>query len=51
LKSVLMRSRVCLPSSCTRSRRAEASPAMMACRSRTARYSSVSFASSLHALS
>jgi hypothetical protein len=46
LKSTLMRSQACFPSSRTRSPRAEASPAMEARRSRTARYSSASFASS-----
>jgi hypothetical protein len=39
-KSALMRSRACLPSSRARSPRAEASPAMEARSSRTARYSS-----------
>jgi hypothetical protein len=42
----LMRSRACLPSSRTRSPRVEASPAMVARNSRTARYSFASFASS-----
>jgi hypothetical protein len=45
-KSVLMRSRACLPSSRMHSPRAEASPAMVARSSRTARYSSASLASS-----
>jgi hypothetical protein len=45
-KSVLIRSRACLPSSRARSPRAEASPAMEARSSHTARYSSVSLASS-----
>jgi hypothetical protein len=49
LKSALMHSRAYLPSSCTRSPRAEASPAMVARNSRTARYSSASFASSSRA--
>jgi hypothetical protein len=44
LKSALMRSRACLPSSRARSPRAEASPAMEARSSRTARYSSASLA-------
>jgi hypothetical protein len=46
LKSTLMRSLACLPSSRTRSPRAEASPAMEARKSRTTRYSSAIFASS-----
>jgi hypothetical protein len=46
LKSVLMRSQACLPSSHTCSPRAEASTAMVARNSHTARYSSASFASS-----
>jgi hypothetical protein len=46
LKSALMRSRACLPNSCARSPRAEASPAMEARSSRTSRYSSASLASS-----
>jgi hypothetical protein len=46
LKLMLMRSRACLPSSRERSPRAEASPAMEARSSRTARYSSASLASS-----
>jgi hypothetical protein len=45
LKLVLMRSWACLPSSHTRSQRAEASPAMEACSNRTVRYSSASLAS------
>jgi hypothetical protein len=49
LKSVLMRSRACLPSSHARSPRAETSPAMVARSSRTARYSSASLASSSRA--
>jgi hypothetical protein len=49
LKSVLMHSRVCLPSSRARSLHAEASPVMEVRSSRTARYSSVSLASSLRA--
>jgi hypothetical protein len=48
-KSALMHSRACLPSSSARSPRAEASPAMEARSSRTARYSSASLASSSHA--
>jgi hypothetical protein len=48
-KSPLMRSRACLPSSRARSPHAEASPAIEARSSRTARYSSVSFASSSRA--
>jgi hypothetical protein len=48
-KSVLMRPRAYLPSSGARSPRAEASPAMEARSSRTARYSSASFASSSRA--
>jgi hypothetical protein len=46
LKSVLMRSRACLPSSRARSPRADASPAMEARSNRTVRYSSASLASS-----
>jgi hypothetical protein len=46
LKSALMRSRACLPSSRARSPRAEASPAMEARSRRTAHYSSASLASS-----
>jgi hypothetical protein len=49
LKSALMRSRACLPSSRARSPRAEASPAMEARSSRTVRYSSASLASSSRA--
>jgi hypothetical protein len=49
LKSALMRSQACLPSSRARSPRAEASPAMDARTSCTARYSSASLASILHA--
>jgi hypothetical protein len=49
LKSTLMRLRAYLPSSCTRSPRAEVSPAMVAHNSRTARYTSASFASSSRA--
>jgi hypothetical protein len=45
-KSVLMRSRACLPSSHARSPRAEAFPAMVVRSSHTARYSSASLASS-----
>jgi hypothetical protein len=45
-KLMLMRSQACLPSSRARSPRAEASPAMEARSSRTARYSSVTLASS-----
>jgi hypothetical protein len=48
-KSALMRSRACLPSSRTRSPRAEASPAMEARSSHTARYSSASLVSSSRA--
>jgi hypothetical protein len=48
-KSVLMHSQACFPSSRARSPRAEASPAMEACSSRTARYSSASLASSSRA--
>jgi hypothetical protein len=46
LKSALMRSRACLPSSRARSPRAEASPAIEAQSNRTMRYSSASLASS-----
>jgi hypothetical protein len=46
LKSALMRSRACMPSSRTRSPRAEASPAIEARSNRTVRYSSASLASS-----
>jgi hypothetical protein len=49
LKSALMRSRACLPSSRARSPRAEASPAMEARSNRTVRYSSASLASSSRA--
>jgi hypothetical protein len=49
LKSVLMPSRACLPSSRARSPRADASPAMEARSSRTVRYSSASLASSSRA--
>jgi hypothetical protein len=49
LKSVLMRSRACMPSSRTRSPRAEASPAIEAQSNRTVRYSSASLASSSRA--
>jgi hypothetical protein len=49
LKSALMRSRACLPSSRVRSPCAEASPAMEARSSRTTRYSSASLASSSRA--
>jgi hypothetical protein len=49
LKSALMRSRACLLNSHARSPRAKASPAMEARSSRTARYSSVSLASSSRA--
>jgi hypothetical protein len=49
LKSALMRSRSCMPSSHARSPRAEASPAMEARSSRTVRYSSASLASSSRA--
>jgi hypothetical protein len=49
LKSAFMCSRSCLPTSQTRSPRAEASPAIVARRSRTSRYSSASFASSSRA--
>jgi hypothetical protein len=49
LKSALMRSRACLPSSRVRSPRAEASPAMEARSSHTVRYYSASLASSSRA--
>jgi hypothetical protein len=49
LKSALMRSRACLPSSLARSPRAEASLAMEARSNRTVRYSSASLASSSRA--
>jgi hypothetical protein len=49
LKSVLMRSRACRPNLRARSPRAEASPAMKARSSHTARYSSASLASSSRA--
>jgi hypothetical protein len=49
LKSALMRSRACLPSSRARSPRAEASPAMEARSNRTVRYSYASLASSSRA--
>jgi hypothetical protein len=49
LKSALMRSRACMPSSRARSPRTEASPAMEARSSRTVRYSSASLASSSRA--
>jgi hypothetical protein len=49
LKSALMRSRACMPSSRTRSPRAEASPAIEARSNRTVRYSSASLASSSRA--
>jgi hypothetical protein len=49
LKSALMRSRACLPSSHERSLRTEASPAMEARRNRTVRYSSANLASSSRA--
>jgi hypothetical protein len=49
LKSALMRSRACLPSSRARSPRAEASPTMEARSNRTVRYSSASLASSSRA--
>jgi hypothetical protein len=49
LKSALMRSRACRPNSRARSPRAEASLAMEAQSSRTARYSSASLASSSRA--
>jgi hypothetical protein len=49
LKSVLMRSRACRTNSRARSPRAEASLAMEARSSRTARYSSASLASSSRA--
>jgi hypothetical protein len=49
LKSVLMRSRACLPNSRARSPRANASPAIEARSNRTVRYSSASLASSLSA--
>jgi hypothetical protein len=49
LKSVLMRSRACLPSSRARSPHVEASPAMEAQSNRTVRYSSASLASSSRA--
>jgi hypothetical protein len=49
LKSVLMRSQACMPSSRTRSPRAEASPAIEARSNRTVRYSSASLASSSQA--
>jgi hypothetical protein len=49
LKSALMWSRACLPSSRPRLPRAEASPAMEAQSSRTVRYSSASLASSSRA--
>jgi hypothetical protein len=49
LKSALMRSRACLPSSRARSPRAEASPAIEARSNRTVRYSSASLASSSRA--
>jgi hypothetical protein len=49
LKSASMRSRFCLPNSRTCSPRAEASPAIEARSSRTARYSSASLASSSRA--
>jgi hypothetical protein len=49
LKSALMRSRACRPNSRVHSPRAEASPAMDARSSRTARYSSASLASSSRA--
>jgi hypothetical protein len=49
LKSVLMRSRAYLPSSRVRLPRAEASPALVARRSHTCRYSSASLASSSRA--
>jgi hypothetical protein len=45
-KSVLMRSRACLPSSCAHSPRTEASLAMVARSSHTVWYSSASLASS-----
>jgi hypothetical protein len=45
LKSALIRSRACLPSSCARSPHAEASPAMEARSNRTVQYSSTSLAS------
>jgi hypothetical protein len=48
-KSALMQSRACLPSSRACSPHAEASPAMVARSSRTARYSSTSLASNLRA--
>jgi hypothetical protein len=48
-KSTLMRSRACFPSSRARSPRAEASPAMEARSSRTARYTSAILASSSRA--
>jgi hypothetical protein len=46
LKSALMRSRACMPSSRTRSPRVEASLAIEARSNRTVRYSSASLASS-----
>jgi hypothetical protein len=49
LKSVLIRSRACMPSSRTHSPRAEASPAIEARSNRTLRYSSASLASSSRA--
>jgi hypothetical protein len=49
LKSALIRSWACLPSSRTRSPRAEASPTMEARSSHTTRYSSTSLASSSRA--
>jgi hypothetical protein len=49
LKSALMRSRACMPSSRARSPRAEASPAIEARSNRTVRYSSASLASSSRA--
>jgi hypothetical protein len=48
-KSTLICSRACLPSSRTRSPRAEASPVMEARSNRTARYTSASLASSSRA--
>jgi hypothetical protein len=49
LKSALMQSRACMPSSRARSPRAEASPAIEARSNRTVRYSSASLASSSRA--
>jgi hypothetical protein len=49
LKSALMRPRACMPSSRTRSPRAEASPAIEVRSNRTVRYSSASLASSSRA--